>query len=61
MWLKSHISAYATHFAWKVCGLVRSTWGASLGGDKLRGNLPLLKTWPNDVLRAAHVMVVLSE
>ena len=29
------ISAYAACFAWKVCGLVQSTWGTSLGEDKL--------------------------
>ena len=33
--LNSHISAYATCFARKVCSLVRSTWGTSLGEDKL--------------------------
>ena len=35
MLLNSHISAYATFLARKVCGPVRSTWGTSLGGDKL--------------------------
>ena len=35
MLLNSHISAYATCFAQKVCSLVRSTWGTALGGDKL--------------------------
>ena len=29
------ISAYATCFAGKVCGLVPSIWGTSVGGDKL--------------------------
>ena len=33
--LNSHISAYATCFARKVCVLVRSTWGISLGGINL--------------------------
>ena len=31
----SHILAYAACLARKVCGLARSTWGTSLGGDKL--------------------------
>ena len=35
MLLSSHISAYARCLAGKVCGLVRSTWGSSLGEDKL--------------------------
>ena len=35
MLLNSHTSAYATRFARKVCGLVRSTWGTSLGGHTL--------------------------
>ena len=35
MSLNSHISACATCLAEKVCGLVRSTWGISLGEDKL--------------------------
>ena len=35
MLLNSHISAYARCLAVKVCGLVRSTWGTSLSGDKL--------------------------
>ena len=30
-----NISAYATFFAEKVCGPVRSTWGTSQGEDKL--------------------------
>ena len=34
MLLNSHISAYARCLAGKVCGLVRSTWGASQGEDK---------------------------
>ena len=33
--LNSHISAHATCFARKFCSLVRSTWGISLGEDKL--------------------------
>ena len=32
--LNAHISAYATCFARKVCGLVRSTWGTSQGEGK---------------------------
>ena len=35
MLLDSHIWAFATCFAGKVCGPVRSTWGISLGEDKL--------------------------
>ena len=35
MLLNSHISAYATCFVRKVCGLVRSTWGISLVEEKL--------------------------
>ena len=31
MLLNSHISAYARCLPGKVCGLVRSTWGISLG------------------------------
>ena len=42
--LNSHISAYATCFARKVCGLVRSTWGTSLGGDKLGARDRILNT-----------------
>ena len=34
MLLNSHISAYARCLAGKVCGLVRSTWGTSLGENK---------------------------
>ena len=42
--LNSHISAYATCLARKVCGLVRSTWGTSLGGDKLGARNGILNT-----------------
>ena len=35
MLLSSHVSASARCFAGKVCGLVWSTWGTSLGEDKL--------------------------
>ena len=35
MLLNYHISAYARCFVRKVCSLVRSTWGTSLGEDKL--------------------------
>ena len=35
MLLNSHISAYARCLAGEVCGLVRSTWGTSLGEDTL--------------------------
>ena len=33
--LNSHFSAYATCFARKACGVVRSTWGISLSEDRL--------------------------
>ena len=42
--LNSHISAYARYLARKVCGLVRSTWGTSLGEDKLRARDRILDT-----------------
>ena len=35
MLFNSHIPAYATCFAGKVCSPVQSTWGTSLGEDKL--------------------------
>ena len=35
MLLNSQISAYATCFVGKVCGLVQSTWGTSRGEDTL--------------------------
>ena len=35
VFLSSHISAYATCFARKVCGLVQSTWGISKVGINL--------------------------
>ena len=44
MLLNSHILAYATCFAGKVCGLVRSTWGTSQGGDKLGARDKILNT-----------------
>ena len=44
MLLDSHISAYATCLAGKVCGLVRSTWGTSLGEDKLGARARILNT-----------------
>ena len=44
MLLNSHISAYATCFARKVCGLVRSTWGTSQGEDKLGARDRILNT-----------------
>ena len=34
MLLNSHISAYARCLAGKICGLVPSTWGTSLGENK---------------------------
>ena len=42
--LNSHISAYATCLARKVCGLVRSTWGTSQGEDKLGARDKILNT-----------------
>ena len=44
MLLNSHISAYATCFARKACGLVRSAWGTCLGGDKLGARDGMLNT-----------------
>ena len=44
MLLNSHIPDYAMCFARKVCGLVRSTWGTSLGGDKLGARDRILNT-----------------
>ena len=44
MLLNSHISAYARCLAGKVCGLVRSTWGTSLGEDKLGARDKMLNT-----------------
>ena len=44
MLLNSHILAYARCFAWKVCGLLRSTWGTSLGEDKLGTRHKILNT-----------------
>ena len=44
MLLNSHILAYATCFARKVCGLVRSTRGTSRGEDKLGARDRILTT-----------------
>ena len=44
MLLNSHISAYATCIAGKVCGPVRSTWGTSLGEDKLGAKARIVHT-----------------
>ena len=44
MLLNCRISAYARCLAGKVCGLVRSTWGTSQGGDKLRARDRILNT-----------------
>ena len=44
MLLNSHILAYVMCFAWKVCGVVRSTWGTSLGEDKLGARDKILNT-----------------
>ena len=60
MLLNSHISAYARCLAGKVCGLVWSTWGTSLGEDKLGARARILNTkvarranippWPNGAM-----------
>ena len=44
MLLNSHISAYASCLAGKVCSPVRSTWGTSLGEDKLGARDRILNT-----------------
>ena len=44
MLLNSHISAYTRCLAEEVCGLVRSTWGASQGEDKLGARNKILNT-----------------
>ena len=44
MLLISHISACATCFAGKVCGLVPATWGNSLGDHKLGARGRILAT-----------------
>ena len=44
MLLNSHISAHARCLAGKVCGLVRSTQGTSLGEDKLGARDKILNT-----------------
>ena len=41
--VNSHILAYATCFARKVCSLRRSTWGTSPGGDKFGARDRILK------------------
>ena len=40
----SHIPAYATCFARKVCSPVQSSWGASLREDKLGARAMILNT-----------------
>ena len=54
MLLNSHIPVYATCLARKVCGLVRSTWGTSLGGDKLGARDRILNTKVARRARAGH-------
>ena len=44
MLLNSHVSAYARCLAGKVCGLVRSTWGTSLGEGRLGARDRILNT-----------------
>ena len=44
MLLNSHTSAYARCLAGKVCGIVQSTWGTSLGEDKLGARDKILNT-----------------
>ena len=44
MLFNCHIPAHATCFAGKVCGPVRSTWGTSLGEDKLGARARMLHT-----------------
>ena len=44
MLLNSHISADATCFVRKVCGLVQPTWGTTLGEDKLGARDRILDT-----------------
>ena len=44
MLLNSHISVYTRCLAGKVCGQVPSTWGISLGGDKLGARDKILNT-----------------
>ena len=53
MLLNSHISAYTSCLAEKVCGLVRSTWGTSLGEDKLGATDKILNT---KVVRQANIL-----
>ena len=52
MLLDSHISAYARCSVGKVCGLVRSTWGTSLGEDKRGARARILNT---KVARRANI------
>ena len=44
MLLNSHILAYTRCLAEKVCDLVRSIWGTSLGEDKLGATDKILNT-----------------
>ena len=44
MLLNCHISANARCLARKVCGLMRSTWGISLGEDKLGASDKIFNT-----------------
>ena len=44
MWLNSHVSAYTRCLAEKVCSLVRSTWGTSLGENKPGARDKILNT-----------------
>ena len=44
MLLISYISAYARCLAGKVCGLVQSTWGTSLGENKIGARDKILNT-----------------
>ena len=52
MLLNSHILASARCLAWKVCGLVWSTWGTSQEEDKLGARDKILNT---NVARRANI------
>ena len=52
MLLNSHILAYARCLAGNVCGLMRSTWGTSLGEDKPGARDKILNT---KVTRRANI------
>ena len=52
MLLNSHVSVYARCHAGKVCGLVRSFWGISLGEDKFGARARRLNT---KVARRANI------